>query len=144
MSTPRQVAPFGLAWPPATRYCPAMGKEFVISAVLPLAGVVVGVYWKERLKDKLSTEDRLVVLELLIATLSLTIAIWVDANDVRSTRVARAATILIGTALVPVVFNLVKGAYDPKHEPPFTEEEAWWANACGAWIFSVTYFFTHV
>ena len=144
MSTPRQVAPFGLAWPPATRYRPGMGKEFVISAVLPLAGVVLGVFWKERLKDKLSTEDRLVILELLIATLSLTIAIWVDANDVRSARVARAATILIGIALVPWVGYLVKNAYDPNHQPPFTEQEAWWANACGAWIFSVTYFFTHV
>jgi hypothetical protein len=124
-----------------------MWKEFVISAVLPLAGVSLGVIWKGRLKDKLSAEDRLVVLELLIGTLSLTIAIWANDNDARSpnTRdVAAVATILIGIALVPIVFKLVKGAYDPDHRPPFTEEEAWWANACGGWVFCVTYFFTHV
>jgi hypothetical protein len=46
--------------------------------------VVVGAYWKELLKDQLSTEDRLVVLELLIVTLSLTIAIWANDNDARS------------------------------------------------------------
>jgi hypothetical protein len=124
-----------------------MGKEFVISAGLPLAGVALGVYWKERLKGKLSTEDRLVVLELLIATLSLTIAMWANDNDARSMdtrRVAAVATILIGIALVPIVGYLVKDAYDPDHRPPFTEEEAWWANACGGWVFAVTYFFTHV
>jgi predicted MFS family arabinose efflux permease len=124
-----------------------MWKEFVISAVLPLAGVALGVYWKDRLKDKLSTEDRLVILELLIATLSLTIAIWANDNDARSPKtrdVAAVATILIGIALVPWVGYLVKNAYDPNHQPPFTEEEAWWANACGGWVFAVTYFFTHV
>jgi hypothetical protein len=124
-----------------------MGKEFVISAALPLAGVVVGVYWKELLKDQPSTEDRLVVLELLIATLSLTIAIWANDNDARSLKargVAGAATMLIGIGLLPLVGNLVKDAYDPDHRPPFTKQEARWANACGAWIFSVTYFFTHV
>jgi hypothetical protein len=124
-----------------------MGKEFVISAALPLAGVALGVYWKELLKGQLSTEDRLVVLELLIATLSLTIAIWANDNDARSPKtreVAQVATVLIGIGLFPLVGRLLKGAYDPNHQPPFTEEEAWWANACGAWIFSVTYFFTHV
>jgi hypothetical protein len=124
-----------------------MGKEFGISAALPLAGVVLGVYWKELLKGQLSAEDRLVVLELLIATLSLTIAIWANDNDARSMKtrgVAGAATLLIGIGLLPLVGRLVKDAYDPDHRPPFTEEEARWANACGAWIFSVTYFFTHV
>jgi hypothetical protein len=124
-----------------------MWKEFVISAGLPLAGVVLGVYWKELLKEQLSTEDRLVVLELLIATLTLTLAIWANDNDARSAKareVAQFATVLIGIGLFPLVGKLVKGAYDPNHQPPFTEEEAWWANACGAWIFSVTYFFTHV
>ena len=124
-----------------------MGKEIVISAVLPLAGVALGVFWKDRLKDKLSAEDLLVVLELLIATLSLTIAIWANDNDARSpeTRdVAAVATILIGIALVPWIGYLVRKAYDPNHQPPFTKRDAWWANACGGWIFSVTYFFTHV
>src|SRR5215212_3759148 len=113
-----------------------MGKEFVISAALPLAGVALGVYWKELLKGQLSTEDRLVVLELLIATLSLTIAIWANDNDARSPKareVAEFATKLIVIGLVPLVGRLVKGAYDPDHRPRFTKGEEWWANACGAW-----------
>jgi hypothetical protein len=124
-----------------------MWKNLLISAGLPLAGAALGVYWKELLKGQLSTEDRLVVLELLIATLSLTIAIWVNDNDARSPKareVAQVATLLIGIGLFPLVGRLVKDAYDPGHQPSFTDEEARWANACGAWIFSVTYFFTHV
>jgi hypothetical protein len=124
-----------------------MWKELAISAGLPVAGVALGVWWKELLKERLSTEDRLVVLELLVATLSLTVAIWVNDNDARSAQareVARFATVLIGIGLVPLVGRLVKAAYDPDHRPSFTDEEAWWANACGAWIFSVTYFFTHL
>jgi hypothetical protein len=124
-----------------------MLKQLAISAGLPLAGMALTVHWKELLREKPTTEDRLAILELLVATLALTIAVSVNDNDSRSPEaraVAQVATIFVGIVVFPVAGRLVRRAYNPDEQDPFTEYERKWANACGVWIFFVTYFFTHV
>jgi hypothetical protein len=125
----------------------AMVKTFLLSVGLPLAGMILVVGWKDMLKDKLNIEDRLAILELLAATLTLMAAIALNDTDARSPRargVATTATIFILAVVVPMVGRQVKRAYRPGLEPEFTEYEARCANALGVWVLSVSYFMTHL
>jgi hypothetical protein len=103
--------------------------------------------WKDMLKDKLNIEDRLAILELLAATLTLMAAIALNDTDARNPRargVASTAIIFILAVVIPMVGRQVKRAYRPGLAPEFTEHEARCANALGAWVLSVCYFFTHL
>lgn len=136
----------GLVHPPPVSL-PAMAKTFMLSVGLPLGGMLLVTGWKDMLKDKLNIEDRLAILELLAAALTLMVAISFNDTDARSPRargVAIAGTIFILAVVVPMVGRQVKRAYRPNLTPEFTEYEAHCANAVGAWVLSVCYFFTHL
>ncbi len=122
-------------------------KELLIGFGLPIAGMVLVIVWKQLLKEEVSTEDYLVILELLVATLALTAAIWANDNDARSPRARDAAAIItatVGIVVFPVAALLVKRAYDPEQRHTFSRRYAWWANAVGVGIFFLSYFFTHL
>lgn len=124
-----------------------MLKELAISIGLPMAGMALVIVWKQLLKDELGTEDYLVILELLVASLTLTAAIWVDDNNARSQTARDVAAVITGTVgivVFPMAAVLVKRAYDPKHRHSFTREDAWCANAIGVEVFFLSYFFTHL
>lgn len=124
-----------------------MLKTFLLSVGLPIGGMVLVAVWKEVLKDKLEIEDHLAILELLVASIILMIAIWANDTDARSVRarsVAAVATVIVGIVVFPLVGRQVKRAYRSDLKPTFTVREARWANAVGAWVLSVCYFFTHL
>jgi Kef-type K+ transport system membrane component KefB len=124
-----------------------MWKEAVISAILPLAGMGLVILWKLLLKRNLSTEDYLVVLELLVATLTLTAAVWANDNDRRSPTardVAAVVTAVVGIVALPIAALLVQKAYDPNQKHAFTSTHAWWANGIAVLVFFLAYFFTHL
>jgi uncharacterized membrane protein YdcZ (DUF606 family) len=124
-----------------------MWKEAVISAILPLAGMGLVILWKLLLRRNLNTEDYLVVLEVLVAALTLTAAIWANDNDARSPaarNVAAVITAAVGTLALPLAALLVQKAYDPNQKHTFTTTHAWWANGLGVLVFFMAYFFTHL
>jgi hypothetical protein len=125
----------------------AMVKELTISVGLPLAGMMLVVIWKQLLKGRLNVEDRLVILELLVATLTLTIAIWANDTDARSPSARSAAatiTAVVAIAILPTAAVLVKGAYDPAQAGKFSDAQINWANAMGVLVLFVAYLFTHL
>jgi hypothetical protein len=79
-----------------------MLKELVIGVGLPIAGMVLVIVWKQLLKGEASTEDYLVILELLVATLALTAAIWANDNDARSPSARDAAALITATVGIGV------------------------------------------
>jgi hypothetical protein len=122
-------------------------KELAISVGLPLAGMVLVVIWKQLLKGQLNVEDRLVILELLVATLTLTTAIWANDTDARSPSARSAAaaiTAVVAIAILPTAAVLVRRAYDPAHAHLFTDVHVSWANAMGVLVLFVAYLFTHL
>jgi hypothetical protein len=124
-----------------------MLKEAVLSVGLPMGGMALVVVWKQLLKEEADNEDYLTILELLVAALILTVAIWANDSDARSPTarsVAAAIALIVGVVVFPVAALLVKRAYDPKQKHMFTRKDVWWANGLGIEIFVLAYFFTHL
>jgi hypothetical protein len=124
-----------------------MPKTFLLSIVLPLAGMAVVVLWKGLLKDELTIEDRLAILELLATAVILMVSVWLNDTGTRSPKaraVAAAAAIIVLAGVLPITGRFVKRAYRPDLKAPFTEYEVLWANALGVWVLFWCYFFTHL
>jgi L-lactate permease len=122
-------------------------KELALSVGLPLAGMVLVVIWKQLLKGRLNVEDRLVLLELLVATLTLTVAIWANDTDARSPSARSAAAIItavVAIAILPTAAVLVRRAYDSRQADTFTDVQINCANAIGVLVLFVSYLFTHL
>jgi hypothetical protein len=81
-----------------------MMKTALLSVGLPVGGMLLVVGWKDLLKDQLNIEDKLAVLELLVAALTLMVSISLNDTDARSPKaqgVAFVATIIILAAVFP-------------------------------------------
>ena len=114
-------------------------KEVALAVGLPLIGIGLTITWKVVLRYEKSDEDYVAILEILMATLVFSVAVWANDTGHRSPQERTVASIASFVVALSLIFAgaLVKRAYDPNET--FTRRRAAVVDGLGLVVFAVVY-----